>query len=560
MDTQSSIGDHLPFRSVRRLVDILHVLAKHGWRRYIERIHLQHHVPDAVLEPIEAGSSDAQRLRIVLEELGPTFVKFGQMLSVRQDLFPLDVIAELQKLQDGVPPFPIEQARKIIETEIGQPIIETFSQFKDAPLAAASIAQVHAATLPDGTAVVVKVQRPGIDQVIEADLEMLFSLARLLEEHVSESRRYGPVSLVEEFASTIRAELDFTLEGHNAMRFRYNFREDAAVSVPNIFWALSTKRVLTQEFSRGHKASADFPKDSDERKHLAGLLARVFFTQIFEHAFFHGDPHPGNVFIMHDGQICFHDFGIVGRLARRDQTNLGQLFIAIATRDPEWMTEIYFDMGVAAASVDRKAFARDLSQSLVQYYAAAAQTLSFAEILRQFIILGQRYEIRMPREFLMVAKAFMEIESQARELDPAFNMIEAFQSYVPRMIGNTLMSGLTRANFLNKAYRLFSEVQAITAGMAGALKGVMRQMQTGEAVVRIRHERIEEFEQHLDRASNRLSFSLIIAAIVIASSIVLTTHVEPHLGGMPLLGLIGYGVAAVLGLWWAVAILRSGKL
>ena len=245
MDTQSSIGDHLPFRSLRRLVDILHVLAKHGWRRYIERIHLQHHVPDAVLEPIEAGSSDAQRLRIVLEELGPTFVKFGQMLSVRQDLFPLDVIAELQKLQDGVPPFPIEQARKIIETEIGQPIIETFSQFKDAPLAAASIAQVHAATLPDGTAVVVKVQRPGIDQVIEADLEMLFSLARLLEEHVSESRRYGPVSLVEEFASTIRAELDFTLEGHNAMRFRKNFREDAAVSVPNIFWALSTKRVLT---------------------------------------------------------------------------------------------------------------------------------------------------------------------------------------------------------------------------------------------------------------------------------------------------------------------------
>ena len=560
MNAPLSSRHHLPFRDLRRLAEILRILVKHGWRHYVERIHLHHHVPAASPDQVAEERTAVRRLRIALEELGPTFVKFGQMLSVRPDLFPADVISELGKLQDHVPPFPVEQARKIIEAEIGRPIDEIYAQFEDKPLAAASIGQVHTARLPDGTTVVVKVQRPDIGQIIDADLEMLFSLARLLEEHVSESRRYGPIGLVEEFASTIRAELDYTLEGHNAMRFRDNFKDDVAVSVPAIFWALSTKRVLTQEFSVGHKASPDYPKEPGERKRLADVLARVFLTQLFEHGFFHGDPHPGNVFFMHDGRICFHDFGIVGRLARRDQFNLGQLLLATSTRDPEWMADIYFDMGVASAAVDRKAFARDLSQSLDEYYAVAAQALSFAEVLRQFIRLGQRYEIRMPQEFLMVTKAFMEIESQARALDPAFDMIAAFQSYVPRMIGSNLMSGLTGDNVLSKGYRLYSEFQTIAPGMSGALKGILRQLQAGEVAVRIRHERIEELEQHLDRASNRLSFSLIIASIVIASSIVLTAHVGPHVGGLPLLGLIGYGIAAFMGLWWAVAILRSGKL
>jgi len=560
MDTRLPLRRHPPIRNVQRLRQILHLLAKHGWRQYVERIHLTHRVPDTTAEHIEAGLTAVEHLRALFEELGPTFVKLGQMLSVRQDLFPPDVILELQKLQSSVPPFPSEQARSIVETELGRPIVDLFAEFDDQPLAAASIAQVHVAALPDSTSVIVKVQRPGIDAVIDSDLEILFPLARLLEEHVSESRRYSPVSLVEEFSSTIRAELDFTLEAHNQERFRDNFLDDPMVSVPQIFWPLSAKRVLTQEFSAGHKVSADFPEDSGERKRLAELLARVFLTQIFEYGLFHGDPHPGNVLVTEDGRICFLDFGIVGRLTRRDQINLGQLFLSVTTRDAEWMAEVYFDIGVATAGVDRNAFARDLAQSLDAYYAASSHSLSFAEILRQFIRLGQRYEIRMPREFMMVARASMEVESQARNLDPDFNMVAAFHSYVPRMISGTFLSGLDRASLFAKAYRLYSDVQKIASGAADAVKGVMQQMRSGEVAVHIRHEGLEELEEHLDRASNRLSFSLIIAAIVIASSIIVVSHTGPQIDEIPVLGLIGYGVAAFLGLWWAVGILRSGKL
>ena len=548
------------FRSLKRAGDILAVFVKHGWGRYVERLQLKGLLPAAAREGSASGLSDAQRLRIALEELGPTFVKFGQLLSVRQDLFPEEVTTELQKFQDAVAPFPSAQARQIIERELGRPVSELFAAFEDTPLAAASIAQVHAATLLDGTAAIVKVQRPGIEQVIHADLEILFACARLLQQHVPESRRYDPLGLVEEFADTIVKELDFRLEGHNAERFSANFKDEPSVFVPRILWDLSAQRILTQERSTGHRAASGYPADPNERRRLADTVARLFLTQLFEHGYFHGDPHPGNVFIMHDGRLCFHDFGIDGRLSPHDQDNLRLLVLAIVTRDAEAMADLYFDMGVAGTSVDRDAFARDLSKALEQYYSVSAHAYSFGEILRQFVRLGQRYQIRMLREWLLVVKAFMLIESQAAALDPGFSMITALQHYTPRMLGKQFLPELSAISGLVKAYRAGSALRLIALGLPETLAKALRQLKKGEAVLRIRHENLEELEQRVDRASNRLSFSMIIAAIVIASSIVMSYHTGPHFEGIPLLGLIGYGLAAFLGLWWAIAILRSGKL
>ena len=560
METALPAKPHLPLRDLSRLGRILRVLAEKGWGHWVERLRLKGYLPGGTAERTSPGLSDAQRLRAALEELGPTFVKFGQMLSVRQDLFPQDIIGELQKLQDAVPPFPGEQARRIIEDELGRPVAELFAAFDETPLAAASVAQVHTATLPAGTPAVVKVQRPGIEETIHSDLELLFFFARLIHRHFPESRRYDPIGLVEEFADTILRELDFRLEGHNAERFSENFREEPAVSVPQVFWELTSRRILTMERSLGHRADAGYPADPAERRRLAAVLARLFLMQLFEHGFFHGDPHPGNVFIMHDGRICFHDFGIVGRLSRRDQDNLGQLLLAVSARDAEWMAEVYFEMGVAAASVDREAFTRDLGESLEQYYAAAARSYSFAEILHQFIRLGQRYEIRVPRELLLVAKAFMEIESQARALDPAFNMVTAFQSYVPTLISRELAPDLSWTGGLAKGYRTAGALRKAASELPGILTEGLRQMRKGGAIVRLRHEQLEGLEQRIDRASNRMSFSLIIAAILIGSSVLMSFHAGGHLQGVPLLGLIGYLLAGVLGLWWAVAVLRSGKL
>lgn len=559
MNAPLPVSRPFPVRDLPRFGSILRIAVEKGWGHYVDRLRLKGYLPGGA-ETAEAKLGDTRRLRAALEELGPAFVKFGQMLSVRQDLFPDDVIQDLQKLQDAVPPFPTELAHRIVEDELGGGLPGLFAAFDETPLAAASIAQVHTATLPDGTAVIVKVQRPGIEQVIRADLEILFFLARMLHAHVPESRRYDPIGLVEEFAETIERELDFNLEGRNADRLRHNFEGDPSVYVPQVFWGLSAKRVLTMELSRGHKIGADRPPDPAERRRLAELLARVFLTQLFEHGFFHGDPHPGNVFLMDDGRLCFHDFGIMGRLSPADQENLRKLFLALIVRDAEWLAEIYIDMGVATADVDRAAFARDLDESLEQYYTAAAHEYSFAEILRQFIRLGQRYQIRVPRELLLVAKAFMEIESLARSLDPAFNMLLALQAYVPRMVGRQMLPETGMTGNLVRGYRSAAALRLALAEFPELLARGLRQLQKGEATLRVRHEHLEGLEEHFDRASNRIGFSLIIAAIVVASSIVMSFHTGPHFKGIPLLGLLGYLLASFLGLWWAVAILRSGKL
>lgn len=548
----------LPAQNWPRLVKILGVAAAGGWRHYVERMRLGGHLPGA--GAVVEGVGDARRLCIALQELGPAFVKFGQVLSVRQDLLPPQIIEELQKLQDAVPPFPGEEARRIVEAELGRPVSELFAEFDPSPLAAASMAQVHGATLRDGTEVVVKVQRPGIADLIYSDLAILFFCARLLRDHVPESRRYQLPQLVEEFADTIGRELDFLEEGRNADRFRENFRDEPAVYVPRVFWELSARRVLTMERSAGHRAGPDYPQQAEQRQRMGNLVARLFLVQLFEHGLFHGDPHPGNVFIMRDGRLCFHDFGIVGRLSRREQENLRQLFLALLIRDAEWMTDIYFDMGVATEDVDRQAFARDLHESLEQYYAVADRGYSFAEILNQFIRLGQRHQIRMPREMLLVAKAFMAIESQARALDPKFDMIAAWRTYAPHLIRRELLPEFGGTEVLARGYRAWNTLRSAALALPQTLSAALRQLQKGEVSLRVRHEPLGGLEQRIERASNRLSFSLIIAAIVIASSILMSNHSGPHLEGLPLLGLIGYAVAAVLGLWWAVAVLRSGKL
>lgn len=547
----------LHWRDARRLTHILRVAATHGLSHYAGRLGWRPLMPGA--EQVDATQSEARRFRATLEELGPTFVKFGQVLSVRRDLFAEEVIAELEKLQDKVPPFPAPQARAIVEQELGRPLAELYTRFDETPMAAASVAQVHGAALPDGTEVIVKIQRPGIAEIVRADIEILHFLARLLARYVPESRRYDPRGLVAEFADTIERELDFVGEGRNADRFRANFRDEPAVYVPPVFWELSGRRVLTMEHSSGQRIDAQHPADAAERRRLAQTLTRLTLIQIYEHGFFHGDPHPGNVFVLPDGRLCFHDFGIVGQLSRRDQENLRHLFLAVVARDPEWLADIYLDMGGVPAGIDRAAFARDLGESLERYYVASERGASFGEMLREFIRLGSRYEIRLLRETLLVAKVFMILESVARTLDPQFDMLAAFQRYAPGLLARGLVPGVEAERDLAQAYRALSALRRAAGELPAALSEGLRAVSRGEARLSVRHEPLESLERHIDRASNRLSFSLIIAAVLIGSSLVMAFHTGPHYEGIPLLGLIGYVIAGVLGLVWAVAILHSGR-
>ncbi|ALP66039.1 ABC1 kinase family protein [Paraburkholderia caribensis] len=553
-----AIGGSTPAR-LPRLMQIMQIVASTGWAHYVERLQFGRDAVGAASTVSGPSDCDARRFREMLTQLGPAFIKFGQLLSLRRDLLPEAWIVELQALQDNVAPFPGAHARSIIERELAKPVHELFSTFDEKPLAAASIGQVHAAYLNDGTSVVVKVQRPGIEAVIRADIAIMRFLARRLEQLISESRRFGPMDLVEEFARTINDELDYETEGRHGDRLRENFKDDPSVFIPRIHWDLTSRVVLTMERNAGHKLADQPLPDRPERQRLSAKLMKTFLKQIFEHGFFHGDPHPGNVFVRSDGRLCFHDFGIMGELSGPDQEALAQLILAISSADVAWMVDAYFAMGVVAVEIDRTAFTHDVSDALKAYYLAAGKGYSFSEIARQFGRLSQRHHIRLPRQFLLVAKAFMLVESQALAVDPDFNAVICLHDYAPRLLARRMLHGLLPKHELERAFRVLRALQRTAVSFPDILNRTIDILSSGKATIHVEHDRLQTLEKHLDRASNRLSLSLIIASVVIGSSIVTTFHSGPRYAGISLLGLGGFVVAAAMGLAWAVAILRSGR-
>ena len=548
---------HLPLTAYPRLMRVASALSAAGWGRYGSRIRWPRGV-----EPVTGGEAtmDARRLRETLELLGPTFVKFGQLLSLRRDIFSDAYIEELTKLQDQVPADSQTEPRTLIQRELGKPVDELYAEFDDVPLAAASMAQVYVASLLNGVEAVVKVQRAGIEETIHTDLAILFFLARQLEHRVAESRRFSPLALVGELAETLVAELDFRREGRNAERFRENFKDDPSVSVPRIFWDLTTARILTMERSRGHRAHGFDSHDADTGRQYADNLIRNFLRQVFEHGFFHGDPHPGNVYLLAEGRLCFHDFGIVGTLIGDDQENLAQLILGVAVHDAQWVADAYFAMGVAGPDVDRQAFTHDMADALAAFYAGVGRGPAFSEILRQFTRLGQRHRIRLPRAFLLVSKAFMEIESQALQLDPGFNIMTAIQDYAPRLVKRLVMPHFGEATVTRGSYRALSAARTALDALPDIATRLVESLREGKLSISLHHEQLAGMEDRIERASNRLSFSLIIASIVIGSSIVTAFHDGPHYQGLPIVGLAGFVIASVLGLGWGLAVLRSGRL
>lgn len=539
----------------RRMAAIAKIAAEKGWAHYAERLGWA-----PTQKPTTAGTtgSEASRLREALEALGPTFVKFGQMLSQRPDVFPEDWVKELRSLQDHATSFPAAIAHQIIEQDTGKSVSEIFTAFDDQPIAAASMAQVHRATWPDGTAVIVKVQRPGIAETVEDDIAVLRRLARIVPKVIPTLRVFNLAELVEEFAATLRAELNFVQEARNAERFAELNRDEPMVSVPAVFWEATTGRVLTMEHSAGCRL--DVVHDSTRRAETAQTLMRLFLTHVFEHGVFHADPHPGNVFLLPDGRICFHDFGALGELSPRVQESLRQLFLAVVARDPAWVASAYLGMGGAIGPLDRAAFNNDLTASLDRYYREAnLGSQSFSAIIQEFIRLGRKHRIRLVREMTMLARAFAELESLLRSLDSGFSSLGAFQTYSTRLLKHAILPELGMSNFA-QVYRASSTARELLMDAPIALRRLMGRLERGEPLFDIRHQSGGSLEQHLLHASNRLAFALVIASVVIGSALLLTAHSGPHWAELPILGLAGFTVAAVLGIAWAVLAIRSGKL
>ena len=556
MNARPTLEAPVPPAELARFAAIARIAAAKGWGRYAERLGFGRHAGSG-----EAGAprSDAVRFREALEELGPTFVKLGQMMAGRTDLFPEDLVAELGKLHEKAGSFPAQAARRIIAEDTGRPLEQLYATFDDEPMAAASMAQVHCATLHDGTSVIVKVQRPGIAATVEGDISVLRRLARLGGTMIPTIRAFNLPDLVEELADTLRGELDFEREGRNAERFAELNRGEPTVFVPRIFWQASGKRVLTIEHSPGHRLDAG-PADPQRNVETARLLMQLFLKQVFEHGVFHGDPHPGNIFVLPDGRLCFHDFGALGELSPQVQEKLRELFLGVMARDAGWVASAYLAMGGATAELDRAQFTKDLGAALDRYYSESRLgRRSFSAILHEFVRLGRRHHIRLLRETALLLRAFAEVESLVRSLDTDFSSLHAFQGYSPRLLRRAFVPhpGMPE---IAELYRMKTTLGQVAREAPIAVRRVLGRLERGEPLFDVRHQSGGSVERHLLHASNRLAFALIIAAIVVGSAIVIGSHAGPHLEGVPLLGIVGFIAAGLLGIAWAVLALKSGKL
>ncbi len=557
------------YRNVKRVRQIVRVLLKHGLGRFVEEINLQRYIP--LGRRIRAfgrygiyleKATLAERTRHAFEELGPTFIKLGQLLSARPDLVTKTFADEFRKLLDEVPPFPVEEAKAIIEKELEKPLHEIFSSFDETSVAAASIAQVHHATLKDGSDVIIKVCRPNIEENIENDIAILYLIARLMLKYIPESRFFNPTGIVDEFSKNIKKEMDFFIEADNATTFLKNFEGSDTVYIPKVYYKYTTKRVLTMERLVGIRIDnfERLDREGFDRKEIARKGTEAYFKQLFEDGFFHADPHPGNIFILEDGRMGLMDFGIVGRLSEETMEGIANTFLALIYKDFDRLVQQYIELGIVTEEMDiekfRIEFKRDLVDFIEPLYTKTLSQIDLGEYLDRIMQIASRHNLRLPSDLLLVDKALLTIEGLGRRLDPEFNLISVAEPYASRF----MRKKMSPKRILTRARKNLYDITDFLNTLPKQLRIFMRKAIRDELHIKMTPIGMDRLIRDIDRSSNRLSFSLIIAAIIIGSAVIIHSGSGRLLYGLPALGLIGFAIAFLFGVWLLIAILRSGRL
>ncbi|BEH10917.1 MULTISPECIES: ABC1 kinase family protein [Geobacter] len=550
-------------RSLRRYRQIVRVLVKYGFEHALSLMGLSRFVARGRRlfrkpEPELARLSPAERMRLALEELGPTFVKLGQILSTRPDVIPRSFVLEFARLQDQVPSFPFEDALDQIRRELGRDPEERFSFIDPEPLAAASIAQVHRARLVSGEEVVVKVRRPGVVEAVETDIDAMMGLAVLAERHLPRSDIYDPVGLVKEFARTIRREMDFAREGHTIERFAENFAGDPTLYFPTVHWDCTARGLLTMEFINGIKVSdtAALERAGMDRRLIARRGADAFLKMVLTHGFFHGDPHPGNVLILPDNVICLLDYGMVGRLDAQLKGYLTDILLAIVQRDVDEVISLLLYSGEIADTLDTRALKRDLTGLIDNYYETPLQEIEVGRVLLEFLEVITTYHIKFQPDLMLLAKALVAIEGMGRELDPAFDMVEHLRPFMKQAVRDRFSPRQLIREMDSNLLSYFT----LARNLPRDLKELLNRINRNKFKIDLEHRGLDRAMREFDKSVNRLSSSLIIAALIVGSSIVMQTDKGPKFLDFPVFAFMGYTIAGFIGLWWVVAIIRSGRL
>ena len=562
---------------LRRYRQITSVLVRNGFGLLLEQLGIFGYLrfrhrkldPGGVEASENARLSVGERLRLSCEQLGPTFVKIGQILSTRPDIFSPEIAGELEKLQDSVNPFPFAEARKVIEEEFGEPLENIFAWIDEEPIASASLSQVHRAGLPTGQMVVVKVQRPGIQTSIEVDLDILKDLVNFITNHTQYGDLYDFTGMMTELERTLMNELDFRKEGENADRFRRNFAarshsdESGRIVVPAIRWIYTTSRVLTMECIVGTRISqvADLKKAGVDCSELAIRLAQNMVRQVLEDGFFHADPHPGNLLVGDDGTLYYLDLGMVGEIGEKKKKILSKLFVGIASKDSHQVTEAIVDLDTVRKRFSLRKFEKDIDRLLDQYLSIPISEIQIGPLIAEIFQLAFQHHIQIPGEMTLIAKVLITLQGITEKLDPDINLLVIMQPLASQLVRHHL----SLEEIGRELYRSANDVKKLAQQAPPILLGMLHKLEEDDYNIRFDLKDLDKVQKHFDRISNRLSFSvillavsLIVAGIIVGSS--LSAGNDPallQLHAVVLRAALAVAVVIVIGL--VISVIRSKR-
>jgi len=561
----SILSAPMTIRSTQRLGQIAAVLIRNGFGVFVRRLRLRRYIPwsgvflRSRVPPLpDTEPSLGKRLVATFEELGPTFVKFGQILSSRPDILTPDLMEDLKQLQDRVTPFPTEMARKIIRQELGRDVDELFKEFDPIPLASGSIAQTYRAKTKDGRQVVVKVRRPNIESMVKLDMIVLRWGVKHIERHFPELRVHRPAEIVDEFAQTLAREMDFLNEASITDRIHEFFGNDPHIVVPSVRWDLTTSRVLTLTYITGrnfHEVLAD-PKTQINRPLLARVLIESFMRQVLELGVFHADPHPGNFIVIPPDRIGLVDFGLAGQLDRHRNTAFILFLTAGHYRYMDIVMDILCEMNALTPATDVELLKRDLGALIDKWAGLPLKHLNVHTVFNEITNLAREHQVILPRDFVLIGKSLVVIGGTAFLLDPSLNPL----SVIAEKVRDALKKVFGKEYFTRETVLTAWHTGLLLKEAPHQLRDFSRKLLRGQLKFQLDVTMMDTFIREVDHASNRLSFSMIIAAIIIGSSLIFHSGIGPNRYGIPILGLTGYVVAGIMGLWLVIAIIRSGKL
>lgn len=544
-------------RNVGRFIEIVSVLVGHGFGEVVDQLRLWRYIPRFKRRTIQrtgevsSEQSLAYRLRLALEDLGPTAIKFGQVMSTRPDLIPAEVIEELTHLQENVPPFPADKAVELLETEFDHPVTELFAEFDRTPFAAGSLGQVHRAVHHDGTNLAVKIRRPNIVREVERDISLLrFLAASAAQTWLSP---FDPEGLVQHFSRTIRRELNFRREARSIQEFARLFENDATLYVPRVYDDLTTEAVVTMEFVEGCRPS--------DEKCLSGVVAtksqlavqgtHIFMRMAFEFGFFHGDPHPGNIRVMPDGSIALIDYGMVGMLSEENREKLVDLFLAVARQDAVRAERLVRQMGRPSRPIDDMLLRADVQDFIETYYGLSLERMNVGNMLNDFVGVLVDHGLRCPADLMLLIRAVVTLEGVGRSLDPKFNLATEIAPFVERIVRRRYEPQRIMEKTIDDARAVMGALH----DLPGQLGRTLSKLATDDLKIQLEHRKLDEFVGEFDRSSNRVVVGLITSSLIVASALVLRSGTTGYW-----LAALAFLASCLFGAWVVWGIMRSGRL